>query len=681
KVRRGGARKISEGHMLRRARIMHVFISFVFAAAAPGVAQAQMADPALFGALPEIEQVKMSPDGETVAVLRNQDGASSVIFVDIDDPAAQPRGVGIGAAKARSIEWVGNDYVLLLTSFTGNASTITGMQLIEFFRWLAISVEDRKTKVLFQRDAGFYVSDAGSLMATLPDKPQQAVMARWTPNARASSAVSASRIAARVATEGYSLFNVNMKSGRDRITAAGNPETVDWVVNADGEAIMRIDYLENLGERRIFSKPEGSRSFELVKTIPEERADDASILFHGMAPNPEEVLATVILEGTSALVAIDRETGEISRKVFHDASYDVGSIVYDPLSAEVSGVQYTDDIPKLRHLDQTRQALQENLARALPGSTPMITSFSVDGSKMVVRALYPDRPDDIYTFDKNTRNLALFSSTSPAIADRVYGEKTKYNYVSPDGLMINGYLTTPAGAEKSQLPLIVLPHGGPATRDSLSFDWWAFFYAARGYAVYQPNFRGSSGYGVSFRRAGDGEWGRKMQDDITNGVNKLVADGIADPDRICIVGGSYGGYAALAGATLTPDLYACAVSVNGVSDLPRMIGEAAQRSSISAEQWERRIGSRFRDADELAAVSPARRAASAGAPIMLIHGKDDTVVPFYQSEIMRDALTIANKPHEFVELAGEDHWLSSGESRTEMLRASIEFIDRHIGGE
>ena len=130
------------------------------------------------------------------------------------------------------------------------------------------------------------------------------------------------------------------------------------------------------------------------------------------------------------------------------------------------------------------------------------------------------------------------------------------------------------------MPLVVFPHGGPESRDNMAFDWWAGFYAARGYAVYQPNFRGSSGYGFKFRTAGLGQWGRAMQRDITEGVNKLVADGVADGDRICIVGASYGGYAALAGATLTPDLYACAISVNGVTDLLAMLGEESKSSGI-----------------------------------------------------------------------------------------------------
>jgi len=174
-----------------------------------------------------------------------------------------------------------------------------------------------------------------------------------------------------------------------------------------------------------------------------------------------------------------------------------------------------------------------------------------------------------------------------------------------------------------------------------------------------------------------------MQDDITTGVQKLIAEGAVDPNRICIVGEDYGGYAALMGTIKTPDLYRCAVSINGISDLPRMIGESGRNvlRGSPEDYWEKRIGSRFKNANQLNAVSPAKQAANTAAPIMLIHGKDNTVVPFYQSELMRDALAAANKPHEFVELEGEGQSISSGEARTELLSRSIEFIDRHIGGE
>jgi dipeptidyl aminopeptidase/acylaminoacyl peptidase len=666
--------------MLQHLRIFSTFISiFIFNSSA---AHAQKVDPALFGALPAISQAEISPNGETIAVLQNINGDSVVVFFEPNNPNAAPEGVGIGAVKARRLQWVDDEYLLLLASVAKQTRTATGLETIEFFRWFAISKSERKLKMLFKKDAGYFVPSPGSILASTPSNPGSAIFARWTPRARAATQRRPSRIQNQKIDmgDGYSLFEVDLKTGRDRIKWKGASDTVDWVIDANGEAILRIDYDEDHKERKIYRRREGSRTFEVIKTIKESSGSGSTISFYGPGNANDEIYATTYGSGDKrALVNFSVSSGKVAGTVFRHDRYDIDSVIYDPRQATATGVRYIDNLPRVFHLNPADQKLQDSLGAALPGSAPMIISRSADGAKMIIRAVYEDRPDELYLFDKATRNLAFFSSTAPALAGRIYAEKSTFNYITPDSLKIDGYLTTPVNVEKNNMPLIVLPHGGPEGRDDQSFNWWAFFYAARGYAVYQPNFRGSNGYGFNFRKSGFGEWGRKMQSDITYGVKKLIDDGIVDPARICIVGASYGGYAALAGATLTPDIYACAVSVNGVSDLPAMIGEASRDSSISANFWERRIGSRFRDAAELNAVSPSKHAENVRAPIMLIHGKDDTVVPFRQSEVMNEALNAAGKAHEFVPLEGEDHWLSSGDTRTEMLHKSIEFIDRHIG--
>jgi dipeptidyl aminopeptidase/acylaminoacyl peptidase len=221
-----------------------------------------------------------------------------------------------------------------------------------------------------------------------------------------------------------------------------------------------------------------------------------------------------------------------------------------------------------------------------------------------------------------------------------------------------------------------MPHGGPGARDYPGFHWWAQAFASRGYAVLQPNFRGSTGYGAAFARAGDGEWGRKMQSDISDGLAFLVQQGIADPRRACIVGASYGGYTALAGVTLQKNLYRCAVSVAGISDPAEMISTDARESGSNAtliRVLRKEVGS----GKDLRAVSPRRFAASADAPILLVHGKDDIVVNYAQSAKMAEKLRDADKPVEFLTLPGQDHWLSKGETRLAMLEAVIAFVQKH----
>jgi dipeptidyl aminopeptidase/acylaminoacyl peptidase len=248
---------------------------------------------------------------------------------------------------------------------------------------------------------------------------------------------------------------------------------------------------------------------------------------------------------------------------------------------------------------------------------------------------------------------------------------------------IPGYLARPLGAEGAT-PLVLLPHGGPASLDVGGFDWLAHFLASRGYTVLQPNFRGSGGLGKEWEDAGHGEWGvGVMQHDLTDGVAALVAAGMADPERVCIVGASYGGYAALAGAAFTPELYRCAAAIAGVADLRVMLSFERDRAGFSSPTvayWRQAMGvDETGSANErLEAASPSAHVDEVRAPVLLIHGHDDTVVPIAQSQLMQRALEGAGKSVQFVELEGEDHWLSGAKTRLETLQALDVFLAEHL---
>lgn len=260
------------------------------------------------------------------------------------------------------------------------------------------------------------------------------------------------------------------------------------------------------------------------------------------------------------------------------------------------------------------------------------------------------------------------------------GETRWITYKARDGLEIPAYVTMPPGAPKdARLPLVVLPHGGPRARDIYDFDYMAQFLATRGYAVLQPQFRGSSGFGDDFTKAGKGEWGGKMQTDLLDGVAALADGGEVDPARVCIVGASFGGYAALAGATLFPDAYRCAASIAGIGDLAQLMLEEGRlygRQSGSAQALRDDLGSA--DRAKVLAMSPARQAASATIPILLIHGEKDTVVLPAQSERMAEALKAAGKAHELVMLKDENHYLTCSSTRTQTLEAVERFLAKHL---
>jgi dipeptidyl aminopeptidase/acylaminoacyl peptidase len=350
-----------------------------------------------------------------------------------------------------------------------------------------------------------------------------------------------------------------------------------------------------------------------------------------------------------------------------------------PLGAWIGGASYTQV-----WFDQDAKHHREVLSHSFPHQQVSVVAESTNKQLTVARVSSPSNPATYYLIDLATHRASSIGSEYPKLADVKLGEVVDFSYKAHDGTNIPGYLTLPPDAPHAALPLVVLPHGGPASVDSGDdFEWLRQFLATRGYAVFQPQFRGSAGYGEKFRHAGERQWGLLMQDDITDGVHALIDKGQADPHRICIVGYAYGagysGYAALAGAAYTPDLYKCAISVNGVSDLPRFLGfqiEKAGEYSNDVAHWRAMIGGP-NDANVLDR-SPARAAARFAAPVLLIYSAGDAVVPPNQSTLMAENLQKAGKSVQLVELPGEDHGLSHSTTRLDSLEQIEKFLQDHL---
>lgn len=626
-----------------------------------------------FGGLPSTSDVDIAPGGRFLATVQSTDEATIVAVRDLDDAKAPTRATRIEGASPRGVHWANDDTLLLLVSQAQRKATDKGMQRFVTTRWLALDRATLAARALFDHEPGYYVNDAGQLLASGPERP---VFARWTSRTdmRGKNELG-SRIRDAGAGAGIGLFEVRLDKAKVEFMAGGTAATDRWIVDGDGRAVGRVDSGSDAEGAwlRVWSR-QGSGSE--ISSGP---------LLRGSEDRPAPTPLGRLADGTwiavdhikdrAALVAYDPIKGAAGRPLFAHDDYDLEETIYDTRTASIRGMHFVDDLPRRRFLDADEQRLQDNLAAALPKASPLLWSRSADGKRHVVKVVYHDHPDQWFLFDRGSKRLDMLVPSYKALDGKVVAHKEPFAFTASDGLRIPGYLTVPADAAKGALPLVVLVHGGPWARDDQSFDYWSFFYAARGYLVYQPNFRGSHGYGRAFRDAGDGEWGRKMQSDVSEGLRKLIADGRVDGKRVCIVGASYGGYAALAGATLTPELYACAVSVNGIA-LPGDLLSREEGGSLSF--WEARIGSRF-NRDRLREVSPAHHANDARAPILILHGVDDSVVPIGQSRAMAKALKAARKPHELIELEGEDHWLSHAATRIRVLKTSIEFIDRHIG--
>ena len=339
-------------------------------------------------------------------------------------------------------------------------------------------------------------------------------------------------------------------------------------------------------------------------------------------------------------------------------------------------MHWIEDLQKAKYFDPAMQHVQDTLEKAFPGQAVTIYSKDAGGKTYVFEAQGPKNPPILYMYTTANHHVDVVQEAYPQLKPTDLGDVKPYDYKSSDGLAIHAYLTTPPGKEAKNLPLVVFPHGGPEDRDSMAFNWWTQFMASRGYAVLQPNFRGSDGYGRGFVRAGDGEWAGKVQDDVQAGVKKLIAEGVVDPKKICIVGASYGGYMALAGASFSPDLYACAISYAGLSDLSYMVSSSSFESEGSS-LWRRRIGA-DKDSSKLNSASPVNFADKVKIPVLLIHSEKDATVSIDQSEKEESALRHAGKQVEFVRLAGDDHYLELADARIKLLKEVERFLAAHL---
>jgi dipeptidyl aminopeptidase/acylaminoacyl peptidase len=338
--------------------------------------------------------------------------------------------------------------------------------------------------------------------------------------------------------------------------------------------------------------------------------------------------------------------------------------------------------PSYAFFDPKDQANWDMVLKAYDGEQVDLASFSRDRSKMVVRVTGA-RSGVLYAVvDMASHKVMPIGEAYAGITPNDVADVNIASYKAGDGTKIDAFLTMPIGREPKNLPLIVLPHGGPGARDAAGFDWWAQALASRGYAVLQPQFRGSADLGWNLEQAGFGEWGRKMQSDLSDGVKALAVAGMIDPKRVCIVGASYGGYAALAGVTLEQGVYRCAVSYAGISDMHRMVGGQwaawidADKSN-GARYLDRFVGAKDPTDPVYDQISPLRSVDKISVPVLLIHGRSDSVVPYEQSTLMEAAMKKAGKQVDFITLPDEDHWLSRDTTRQQMLQTTVTFLEKY----
>lgn len=619
-------------------------------------AQAQSRPPAApleaYGRLPAVENVSLSPSGKRYAAIAVAGETRKLIVGNV--AGGMPIvSAPIGDVKIEEIEWAGEDHLLVTKRETQWVGLDNGGHRAEASATLQINLVTGKQFFVLRGDGGRPVAELGYYGL-------RQIGGKWY----------GFWSGLQTQYDPLALYRVDLETG-DRIEIDHQEDHyTNWLIGQDGKVAARTVRDSRTGEWKLLVG-------ETDQVILARRARLGEIWLGGFGRSFDTVL-----------VGEEREDGEHYTEIAID-----GSRPPQPIGEGVNmeGTIRSDaglliglrtwDGERAQYFDPRLQARWKGARKAFPGYETALLDATADLGSMIVRTDAGDDSGTYWTVDIAAGGAKPLGRRYPAIEPPLVGPTRMIAYTAADGLKLDGVLTLPPGREAKGLPLIVMPHGGPLVAgDRPGFDWWAQAFAARGYAVFQPNFRGTLGYGADFERAAYGQWGLKMQTDISDGMAELARQGIIDPARACIVGASYGGYAALAGVTVQRGLYRCAASWGGVTDLRAMTGWLGQRTgrgNTSMRVWLRNLGVADAADPRLDAVSPAKLAAQAGAPVLLIHGKDDTVVPVDQSRAMQRALTSAGKPVEYVELPGEDHWLSRSETRLAMLQAMISFVEKH----
>jgi dipeptidyl aminopeptidase/acylaminoacyl peptidase len=480
------------------------------------------------------------------------------------------------------------------------------------------------------------------------------------------------------------LLFLNTLTGR--ATPVRGPGRVDsWMLDHKGLPRLAVGHKNDLVTIHYLEPASGQwRTLATYRLFA--RGEDA-ILPQGFGPDGTLYVSARGGQDVLSLYAFDYQTGKIKPEpLVETRGYDfTGNLIAN--RARLLGVRYETDAIGTAWFDPAMTALQDKIDKLLPGTVNIVSApASADAPWVLVHAYSDVQPPVYLLYHQQTGKLSKVGESRPGLDARRMARQEALRYKARDGLEIPALLTLPPGTPKgAKVPMVVLVHGGPYVRGSTwGWDPASQFLASRGYAVLEPDFRGSTGYGAKHFMAGWKQWGLKMQDDIADGARWAIAQGIADPKRICIAGASYGGYATLMGLVNDPDLYRCGIDWVGVTDIQLMYeGHWSFKSDLS-EEWKdygmpELVGDRVKDAAQLAATSPLRQAARITQPLLLAYGGSDQRVPIYHGRKFYDAVTKTNGQVEWIEYQEEGHGWSLPKNRIDFWGRVEKFLDKHIG--
>ncbi len=597
---------------------------------------------------PNLSHVQLSPDGTQIAYIRQDQGQK--LLYHWDGRVKQFQTFNIGDSKIGVVWWIDNDHLVVTRSFALTNSATYGLRN-NYYQATVYNLRSKSLVTLFDPNRA---GGEGRWMGGL-DRIQLNGKTHLITTCYVDEQMRLVRFP--VDCENYDVIDF------------GGAEVSNWVVSSTGAPLGRAEYYVDK-QIWVLNYFHNGHWKEIYRTQAE--IDIPTLL--GLGRDGQSLLVCLYSGKDDGRYYEIDSTGKISDPIPTPGTD--CTALFDSLTFRFNGFASFDGWFQYHYFDPAMQDIVAKAQKSVEGYRMSISSQADDPRKVIVYSEGEDDAGTYYMIDFGAGTSITVGTEYPDIPPEWISAKKAITYKADDGLTIEAYLTLPPNREAKALPLIVFPHGGPFSRDDLSLDPQVQTFAAAGYAVLQPNFRGSDGYGFSFLKAGYGEWGKKMQTDLSDGVRELVRQGLADPKRVAIAGISYGGYAALAGATLDRGIYNCAIDISGVSDVTKWVelqrGFAVEVNSPSYKYMKRYLGGIDTDS-----ISPVRFASKASIPIMIIHGRDDAQVPFYQSEDMVKALREANRDVTFLPLQHTDHNETDEADRITMMTNVMAFLAKH----
>lgn len=633
-----------------RSRLVYPLLLWLLAATVDVVA-AERISADVFAQGSRIMSASLSPSGRYVAYVTHSGDKRFVVALDVTTGESSAVVRGEGGAKDRFLAtycWFKTDE-RLLCHFRGH--DFDDGQPFAVSRLVAIDRGGGNPKVLVQNGRAGASQFQDRVLHRLPDDPGGVLIALDDDR------------------DIYpTVFRLDINTGRLTTVARQREPITTWL--ADRRGVVRFGYGYKDTRGVFVARDSADAQWRTLARF--QRFEGTHFNPIGFTSLPNVMLVFSEHRGRDAVWEMDLRDDKDLELLYAHPEVDVDAAYEWFRDERIVGFQYETDRPQLHMIDPEAAGIQRALDAALVGMANRIVDSSQDGKLLLVHSHSDVGAGAWYLFDVARNSLRALGVAQPELRGKALAPMRTVTVAGPGGVRIPGYLTLPVGRGEKNLPAIVMPHGGPYGRDSWGYDPLLQLLANRGYAVLQLNFRGSTGYGSEWLQAGFQGWGTVMHDDITAGARWLISEGYADPARLCVLGWSYGGYAALIGAVKEPDLYRCAVSIAGVSDLKDIINEDARFYGGAAAA---RNSTGDEDLDD---QSPRRRAAEIRAPILLVHGSADIPVIERHSRRMARALAAAGKPHETLYIEDGDHSLTKPPMRLALYRKVEEFLARYL---